>query len=229
MSPSLLPAHSFTQPVVKVLIVDDHAAIIEMMALVVESLPRFKVAGRALDATAAIEICRSQAVNIVILDLVMPGMSGFELLVSLKTIDPQARVLIFTGNLNSTTMHGTLSPNVFGVVEKTASLEIFRQALLAVAAGRTYFGPQASELIKDLVARKPAAGQATELTSREKTVLSFIAQGLSSKEIAHQLNLSLHTVINHRSNLMKKTGLRRVAQLSLLAARMGLVGETSAR
>jgi DNA-binding NarL/FixJ family response regulator len=213
---------------VKVVIVDDHAAIIGMMTQVVESIPGFKVVGTALEGATALTICRNQPVDIVILDLMLPDVSGLALLGDLAVICPHARILIFTGNLTSSAMRGALSAGVLGVVEKMAPLETFRAALQSVAQGQTYFGPLAGELIKGLVSRnQPAKTGIDELTKREKTVLSYVAQGLSSKEIADKLGVSVHTVINHRSNLMKKTGLRRVAQLSLFAAQSGLIGETS--
>jgi DNA-binding NarL/FixJ family response regulator len=211
----------------KVVIVDDHAAIIGMMTQVVDSLPGFKVVGSALDADTALTLCRNQPVDIIILDLVLPGVSGLSLLRDLTVIRPQARVLIFTGNLNAAAMRGALIGGVLGVVEKMASLETFRAALQSVAMGQTYFGPLAGELIKGLVSRNSPSAGMVELTNREKTVLCHVAQGLSSKEIATKLGVSVHTVINHRSNLMKKTGLRRVAQLSLFAVQSGLIGETS--
>ncbi|HSI09881.1 MAG TPA: response regulator transcription factor [Rariglobus sp.] len=211
----------------KVVIVDDHAAIIGMMTQVVDSLPGFKVVGSALDADTALTLCRNQPVDIIILDLVLPGVSGLSLLRDLTVVRPQARVLIFTGNLNAAAMRGALIGGVLGVVEKMASLETFRAALQSVAIGQTYFGPLAGELIKGLVSRNSPSAGMVELTKREKTVLCHVAQGLSSKEIASKLGVSVHTVINHRSNLMKKTGLRRVAQLSLFAVQSGLIGETS--
>ncbi len=217
------------QPVTtRVMIVDDHAAIIGMMTQVVESLPGFKVVGSALDSDSALALCRSMPVDIIILDLVLPGVSGLALLNDLTVVKPNARILIFTGNLNPAAMKGALAAGVLGVVEKMASLEIFRAALQSVAIGQIYYGPLAGDLIKGLVSRNPVPQPGTiELTKREKTVLCHVAQGMSSKEIAERLGLSVHTVINHRSNLMKKTGLRRVAQLSLFAAQSGLIGETS--
>lgn len=228
MSSSPFPNPPQSSAVTKVVIVDDHAAIIGMMTQVVESLPGFKVVGTALDAEAALAVCRSHPVDIVILDLVLPGISGLSLLRDLMVIRPQLRVLIFTGNLNAASMRGALVGGVLGVVEKMSSLDTFRAALQSVAQGQTYFGPLAGELIKGLVTRgnSPETGMA-ELTKREKTVLCHVAQGLSSKEIADKLGVSVHTVINHRSNLMKKTGLRRVAQLSLFAVQSGLIGETT--
>lgn len=230
MSSAPFPSPSQSPVTTKVVIVDDHAAIIGMMTQVVESLPGFKVVGSALDAAAALTLCRNQPVDIVILDLVLPGASGLSLLTDLTVVRPQVRVLIFTGNLNAAAMRVALVGGVLGVVEKMATLDTFRAALQSVAAGQTYFGPLAGELIKGLVTRNnSAASGMPELTKREKTVLCHVAQGLSSKEIADKLGVSVHTVINHRSNLMKKTGLRRVAQLSLFAVQSGLIGETGSR
>lgn len=212
----------------KVLIIDDHAAIIEMMTQVVESLPGFKVVGSALDSDTAMELCRTQSADIIILDLVLPGVSGLTLLHDLIVLRPQAKVLIFTGSLNAPAMRGAITAGVMGVVEKMANLDIFRTALQSVAAGQPYYGPLAGRLIKSLVSRESdEKTSSAELTKRERTILCHVAQGMSSKEIADKLGLSIHTVINHRTNLMKKTGLRRVAQLSLFAAQAGLIGETS--
>ena len=213
----------------KVVIVDDHAAIIGMMAQVVESLEGFKVVGSAVDAESTMSICRAQTPDIVILDLVLPDVSGLSLLNELNEIRPKPRILIFTGNMSPAVMRGALAAGVLAVVEKMASLEIFRAALMSVGAGQTYFGPLAGDIIKGLVSRSSGEKPGTvELTKRETTVLQYVSQGLSSRQIAEKLGLSVHTVINHRSNLMKKTGLHRVAQLSLYAAQTGLVGETSA-
>ena len=197
-----------------------------MMAQVVESLPGFRVVGCAPDAEAALGICRERPVDIIILDLILPGVSGLSLLRDLLAVRPHAKVLIFTGNLNAAAMRSALTAGVLGVVEKMASLDTFRAALESVAIGQTYFGPLAGALIKELVSRGSSESPAgAELTKREKTVLCHVAKGFSSKEIADKLGVSVHTVINHRSNLMKKTGLRRVAQLSLFAAQSGLMDE----
>lgn len=221
-SPSHVPA-----PVTKVMIVDDHAAIIEMMMQVVESVPGFKVVGHALDGDSAIELFKVQPADVIILDLVLPGVSGLALLNDLMALRKDARVMIFTGSLSVPAMRGAITAGVLGVVEKMASLDVFRAGLQAVAAGQPYYGPQAGRLIRELVSRPEEATGQAELTKREKTILCHVAQGLSSREIASKLGLSVHTVINHRTNLMKKTGLRRVAQLSLFAAQTGLIGETS--
>ena len=117
-----------THTVMKVVIVDDHAAIIGMMAQVLESLEGFKVVGSAVDAESRMSICRAQTPDIVILDLVLPDVSGLSLLNELNEIRPKPRILIFTGNMSPAVMRGALAAGVLAVVEKMASLEIFIRA-----------------------------------------------------------------------------------------------------
>jgi len=219
-----LPIDSPHPAPARVVIIDDHQAIIEMMTQVVDSIAGLRVVGATKDAAEAVGICVREQPDILILDLVMPQVSGMSLLNELKRHCAQARVLVFSGNLRPSSIREGLAAGVLGFVEKSGPLQEFRTAILSVRAGQAYFGSLASQMVRGLVNRpeKFPSGHA-ELTEREKTVLSLVAQGLSSKEIAGNLGISVHTVINHRSNLMKKTGLRRVAQLSLYAAQTGLV------
>jgi DNA-binding NarL/FixJ family response regulator len=216
--------------VVRVAIIDDHSSIIEMLTQVVEGISGYKVVGSAKDAVKGLALCREVKPDIVILDLVMPGISGLAVLDELKGLSPKSRVLIFAGSANTSSVYGAMSAGVAGFVEKTCSLEEFRCAITTVASGRVYFDSHASEIIKNMVNRNPAAQFLNvKLTPREKTVLGFIANGLSSKEIAALMDVSVHTVNNHRSRMMKKLGLHRVAQLTLHAARIGLVSEDDQR
>ena len=209
----------------RVMIVDDHQAIIDMMTQVVDSIAGHKVVCAAKDAKAALQVFHQEQPDVLILDLVMPQFSGYFLLSELRKASCSTRVLVFSGNLSPVSIREGLAAGVFGFVEKAAPLQEFRTAILAVGAGQVYFDPKTSQVVHGLVNRNhkgPPVGP--ELTEREKTVLRLMALGQSSKEIAERLDISIHTVINHRSNLMKKTGLRRVAQLSLYAVQAGLIG-----
>lgn len=210
---------------VQVVIIDDHMAIIEMMTPVIESLPRFKVVASALDGETGLELCRRLQPDVIVLDLILPRVSGLALLGDLHAICPRARVLVFSGNMTPASVRGAFAAGAAGYVEKAGSLDEFRSAIQAVMSGQTYFGAHTSAVIKNLVCRNVTVQN--ELTDREKLVLRYIAEGCSSKQIAGKLGISVHTVLNHRSRLMQKTGLHRVAQLSLHAAQLGLVGEVS--
>lgn len=211
--------------VTRVVIIDDHAVLSELITSVVDSLRNFHVIGRVQTEDEALALCGREQPDLVILDLVLSASSGLTLLEKLGALCPRARVLIFSGNLTPGLVAQVLAAGAFGLISKTVTLDEFRAALLAVAAGRTHFSPEISAIIKNLVTDPPlfpTPGR-LRLSRREEIVLGYLAQGLSSKEIATLLGVSVYTVANHRSRLMKKTGLHRAAQLSLYAARLGLL------
>jgi DNA-binding NarL/FixJ family response regulator len=202
-------------------LIDDHSAIIEMLQQVIERLPGYKVVGSAAEATSAIELCRREQPDLLVLDLVLPSQSGLVLLTELQAVCPRARVIIFSGYLHPVSIQRALSSGVHGLVEKIAALDEFREALRVVSSGNVYFCRSASDEVRNLVNLKPT--QTARLTEREKGVLQAIANGFSSKEISTRLGISIHTVVNHRTRLMKKTGLRGAAQLARYATQIGLV------
>jgi DNA-binding NarL/FixJ family response regulator len=207
----------------RVVLIDDHSAIIEMLQQVVESVPGYKVVGSAPEAGQALELCRREQPDLIVLDLVLPPASGLVLLGDLQAACPRARVIIFSGYLHPASIERALSSGVHGLVEKMAALDEFREALRAVSSGNVYFCRSASEEIRNLVNLKPA--RSARLTERERSVLQAIANGFSSKEISTHLGISVHTVVNHRTRLMQKTGLRGAAQLARYAAQIGLVDD----
>ena len=215
---------------IRVVIIDDHAMLNELLTSVVDSLKGFHVAGSAQTEAAALQLCAREQPDLVILDLVLSSTFDLTLLEKIVQLCPHARVIIFSGNLTPDIIQLVLSAGAYSLISKSANLAEFRAALLAVAAGRTYFSPEVSGAIKGLVVNPsaPAATGRARLTRREETVLCHLAQGLSSKEIASRLGVSVYTVANHRSRLMKKTGLHRAAQLSLFAVRRGLLGAAPA-
>jgi DNA-binding NarL/FixJ family response regulator len=220
--PTKLPGKSAR---ISVVIVDDHAVLGELITSVIDSLRNFHVVGRAQNEAEALALCARTQPDLVILDLVLSASSGLALLEKLEPVCPRARVLVFSGNLTPGVIKQVLAAGAFSLVGKSVSLDEFRIALLAVAANRTYFSAEISTAIKNLVTAEPAVRR-PRLTRREEVVLGYLAQGLSSREIAALLGVSVYTVANHRSRLMKKTGLHRAAQLSLYAERHGLLPET---
>jgi DNA-binding NarL/FixJ family response regulator len=151
-------------------------------------------------------------------------------LAELRTMCGATRILIFSSILRPELVRGALLSGAHGLVERTAPLTEFIHALRAVAAGQIHFGRSGSDEIRSLLGSGSSDfGRRARLTDREKGVLCEIADGLSSKEISAKLGISVHTVVHHRTRLMRKTGLRGAAQLSRYAVEMGLVGETMVR
>jgi len=216
-------------PVRRVVLIDDHTAILDMMQTAVEELPGFRVVGRAQTAAEARELCRRTRPDIVILDLRLPEASGLSLLPELQAAWGRSRVIIFSGHLRLGVIRAALLAGAHGLVEKTATLDEFHRALRLVGAGQVYFSRYTSDEIRRLVQRP--AGQPkrlVRLTEREKSVLRGVAEGSNSKEIASRLGISRHTVVHHRTRLTKKTGARGVAQFARYAVQVGLVGDTVA-
>lgn len=213
-------------PAQRVAIIDDHVVLAEILSQAIQAVPGYEMVGWAADAESALTMCQRERPDIIVLDLVMPKVSGLTLFNELKAACPEARFMIFSGNLSQASVKAVLNAGVHAVVGKASPLEEFREALHAITAGQTYFGSQVRDMIKDIVTRSGSPNQGNHaLTPRELTVLRGIAEGMSSKEMAEQLGVSVNTIVNHRSSVMKKTGLHRVAQLSLYAAQIGLVGE----
>lgn len=220
-----MPAEARLKKPSRVVIVDDHVLFREMLTNVVNGVEGLRVVGWARDENEAITLCWRERPDIVVLDLVLPESHGLEALGRISSVSPDARILVFSGNLTPVLIRQVLAAGPYSLVGKGATLDDFRRALLAVAAGRTYFSPEIAAGIRSLVVTRASTGTAgtPRLTAREEAVLGCLARGMSTREIADTLGLSRHTVANHRSRLARKLGLHRVAQLSLYAARQGLL------
>ncbi|MEJ1971996.1 MAG: response regulator transcription factor [Lacunisphaera sp.] len=227
-----MEAKSLRRESVRVVIVDDHILFKELLTGVVNAMEGMRVVGWAQTEAEAVQLCQRERPDVIILDLLLrPASSELIALPRLRHAGRDARVLIFSGNLTPANVRRVLAVGAFSLIGKSATLEEFRQALHTVAEGRTYFSPEIAATIRSLVAtsRGRPIGGGQRLTGREEAVLIHLARGLSSKEIGATLGLSPHTVANHRNRLMRKIGLHRVAQLSVYAARQGLIeGDTVA-
>lgn len=204
------------------MIVEDQTAIRHMLAAFVAAMPGFAVVGEAGDVPEALRIAEKCRPRVVVLDWMLLGGVGLDFLRALR-IDPAPHVLVFSANTTELAVREALAAGAQGYIEKTASFTEFTQALQAVSGGRTYLGPEVSKTVQRLVANPEKAEINPELSVRERDVLRFVAEGLSSKEIAECLGLSVRTVENHRASITRRTGLRSVAQLTLHAVRLGLI------
>ncbi len=217
------------KPLVRVVIVEDHVLFREMLTGVVNAVDGLRVVGWACTESEAITLCWRERPDLIVLDLVLPENHGVATLERISAICPQARILVFSGNLSPAIIRQVLDAGPYSLVGKGVTLDEFRRALQAAAAGRIYFSPEIAADIRSMVATPVTSGVSgpRQLTAREESVLGCLARGMNSREIGTALGLSPHTVANHRSRLMRKLGLHRVAQLSLYAASHGLVEAAS--
>lgn len=206
---------------ISVVIVEDQTAIRQMLVSFIAAMPGFVVVGEAGSVEDALQVAQATVPRVVVLDWMLLGGLGLEFLRAVR-IDPPPYVLIFSANTTDLAVRESLAAGAKGYIEKTASFGEFTAALRAVAGGKTYLGPAIARNVRRLVSNPERVASVPELSPREREVLRFLAEGMSSKEIADRLSLSVRTVENHRANIIRRTGLRSVAQLTLHAVRLGL-------
>jgi DNA-binding NarL/FixJ family response regulator len=179
--------------------------------------------GEAGDGHSAVQLCLETQPDVCILDAKLPGLNGVDILRRITKKLPSMRVLVFSGHENPVLVREMLEAGAHGFVEKTAGLFEFKKGLETVANGGTYFGPAVAALLRNVVANPAASSTSDFLTDREREILQLVAESHSTKEIAAKLGISVKTVDNHRTNLMRKLNLHDVASLTRYALEVGLI------
>ena len=204
-------------------IVDDQTAVRQLLADVL-SRKSYDIIGESGNGQDALREILDLQPDVVIVDAKLPGLNGLELLRRLSRQLPRTRFLVFSAYQNPSIVKEMLEAGAHGFVEKTAQLKEFLSGLNIVAEGGTFFGPTVAEIIRSVVANPSSVQRSKDfLTDREREVLQLIAEGFSTKEIAQQLGLSVKTVDNHRTNMMRKLDLHNVASITRYAMQNGLV------
>lgn len=207
----------------RLVIIEDQTAIREMLAEILRLDPNYKLVGEAGDGQAALTLCLESKPDLIILDAKLPGLNGVEILRRVSKQLRNTRVLVFSGHENPVLVREMLEAGAHGFVEKTAGLFEFKKGLETVANGGTYFGPAVAALLRNVVANPSASNTPDFLTDREREILQLVAESNSTKDIANKLGISVKTVDNHRTNLMRKLNLHDVASLTRYALEIGLV------
>jgi DNA-binding NarL/FixJ family response regulator len=207
----------------RLVIIEDQTAIREMLVEILRLDNNYQLAGEAGEGQAAVQLCIEAKPDIVVLDAKLPGLNGVDILRRLSKRMPNLRVLVFSGHENPVLVREMIEAGAHGFVEKTAGLFEFKKGLETVAGGGTYFGPAVAALLRNVVANPGASSTPDFLTDREREILQLIAESHSTKDIAAKLGISMKTVDNHRTNLMRKLNLHDVASLTRYAVDIGLI------
>jgi two-component system secretion response regulator SsrB len=198
---------------IRIGIVDDHVFIRDVMKRLLErQKTRYEVVwsvGTSRDALAA---CQELRPDLLILDINLPDRNGIDALPDLKRLAPKTRVLLCTAYASDHSMNDLVQSGADGFVEKTSSWDDFLGVINRVNNGEKYFCAKAVTLRhSSSIQRHPV--NSSHLTPRENEIVGLVAAGLTSKEIAAKLYISVATVDTHRTNLMAKLGVRNVAEL----------------
>ncbi len=208
-----------------IVVADDHRMVRQGIRRVLETRRDFQVIGEASDGESAVELVVERRPDVVLMDINMPRLSGIDATRRIGSRGIDTRVLVLSMRETRGCVEEVLRAGAAGYLVKTAPPEELFSAIDAVREGSSYLSNSLTEQVVESIAQ-PADGTPSglsALTERERQVLQLIAGGLSSKEIAVSLGISLKTVDSHRSNLMEKLDLHKVAGLVRFAIRNGLI------
>jgi two-component system, NarL family, response regulator LiaR len=209
---------------IRILLVDDHLVVRKGLRTFLSYDPELEVVGEAADGAQALSLARELLPDVVVMDLVMPGMDGIAATAAIRRELPETEVLALTSVLEDASVVGAVRAGAIGYLLKDTQAEALCQAIKAAAAGQVQLTPKAAARLMQAVSAdvRPEA-----LTERETEVLRLLAQGHSNKQIAHRLNNTEKTIKTHVSRILSKLGVQSRTQATLYAIRVGLVSPGS--
>jgi NarL family two-component system response regulator LiaR len=210
---------------IRVGLIDDHAVVRQGLRAFLAAQPDLLVIGEAGSGEEALELVTAHVPDVVLLDLVMPGMDGVETLRRLKQISPHTQVVVLTSYLQDELIFPAIRAGARSYLLKDAGAEEIAEAVRKAARGEVVLHPQvAARLMHEMQGGRHATlNPYLELSEREREVLRLIAEGLSNQQIAEQLVISEGTVKSHVSNILSKLHLADRTQAAIFAWREGLV------
>ena len=199
---------------INLIVAEDHTLVRQGMLLVLSREPTMRVVAEVGDGESAWRQTLELRPDVLILDLGMPGLDGLDLMRLLAAHELRTRVLVVTARQDASSVRAALARGAHGYLLKTDDADALVKAIHAVAGGGYYVSPE----LAGVVASEDDA-EATSLTVREREIACAVARGLSSKQIAAELDISEHTVRKHRENIARKLGLHNPAELVAWAIR----------
>src|SRR6266403_2904849 len=187
---------------IKLLLVDDHPVVRRGISSCLARQEHFAIVGEAADGLEAVRKARELSPDIILMDIAMPLMSGLAVTELLRRELPNVKVLILSMHSNTDYVLRIIQSGARGYVLKEASLEELVRAIETVDSGEAFFSPDVARVALNQFVRRPGE-RSSQLSNREREVLTHIAQGLSNKEIASALGIAVRTVETHREHIMR--------------------------
>ena len=208
---------------IQVFIADDHLIVREGIKALLNTEADIEVIGDTGDGKSAVDEVARLKPDVVLMDLIMPGMDGIEAIGHIKKNQPDARILVLTSFATDDMVFPSLQAGASGFLLKDSPPEMLVDGIRQVYSGESWLHPKvARKVLQELTKTKEEKTAGSELTNRELDVLRLLAQGFSNQEIADQLVLSEATVRTHVSHILKKLHLASRTQAALYALRKGL-------
>jgi DNA-binding NarL/FixJ family response regulator len=210
---------------ISVLVADDHAIIRDGICSLLGAIPGLKVVGQAENGRNALDLTRDLQPDIVIMDISMPELNGFEAARQIRDEIPGTRIIALSMYAEKRYVLGMLKAGVSGYLIKDCAFRELAEAIAVVHRGDTYLSPKIADTVRkallDSIQETPVT-VSEELTERERQVLQRMAEGAKTRDIAEELHISIKTVETYRGGIMRKLNLYSVAELTKFAIREGL-------
>lgn len=208
---------------IRVLVVDDHAIMRDGIRALISAHSGIEIVGEASEGKEAIEKALELVPDVVVMDIAMPGMDGLEATRRITKKNPKIKILILSQYDDKKYVLAAMKAGATGYVSKRALGTELISGIQALYKGDSYLLPSAAKAVIEGFLTQTEKDPYDELTAREREILKLIADGMTSRQIADMLYISLKTVLGHRANLMEKLNLHNRTELIKYAVRRGLV------
>ncbi|MCU0431079.1 MAG: response regulator transcription factor [Cytophagaceae bacterium] len=207
---------------IRILLADDHGIFRKGVKSLLEEESDLMIVAEAESGTQALEKVRDMVPDIVLMDITMPNMNGIEATIRITREFRSVKVIMLSMHDNEDYILQSVESGAYGYLLKDTTKEEMLKALRTVATGEKYFNSEVSKAIVNGYLVKKKAGERVEgegfgLSKKERRILKYIVDGLSSREIAEQLELSIRTVDNHRAIMMRKMNVKNAAEMVKIA------------
>lgn len=209
----------------KVLLADDHKIVRDGLRTLLDKNEEVRVVGEAENGRTAVQQAKKLAPDIVILDVAMPDLNGIEAARQIIGECPGVKVIAVSMHSDRRYVAEMLKAGASAYLSKDYAFDELENAIKAVISGKVYLSPDISGVVVDNYVRQtpnPEASAFSLLSQREREVVQLLAEGKTAKEIANELHVSIKTVETHRTNIMAKLNIHRLAELTKYAIREGL-------
>ena len=210
---------------ITILLADDHEVVRQGVRALLEAHPEFDVVGEAKNGIEAVTMVEEYVPDVVLMDLIMPGMDGVEATRRIKNVSPRTQIVVLTSYHEDEHIFPALKAGAISYLLKDMKMDELVEAIKKAALGDAVLHPHvAARVIDEIQGKKEDAFQPhSDLTSRELEILKLIAGGSNNTEIAEQLVISMHTVKGHVSNILSKLHLADRTQAAVYAWQKGVV------
>ncbi|MEJ1238782.1 response regulator transcription factor [Chryseolinea sp. T2] len=207
---------------IRIILADDHSLIREGFKAILGQSDRFVIVAEPQNGVELVEFALSTKPDVILTDLSMPRMNGFEAMDEIRKADRDVKFVILTMHEEREYILRAIKAGASGYLLKNTERIELEHAIITVHEGGKYFSPSINNILAEAVLR-PDGGEVGELTAREKEVLELVANGHSTKQIADMLKISIRTVESHRINMLKKMKVNNSAELIRKALELKLL------